>query len=231
MIVDQEELRFLKRNTLFKGASEAYLNLIIKPKNFFKVKEGEIIYSCGEEAFGLYLILTGEIKIKFCNERTKEHRFKRRYLTDFFGESEVLNERIRNSSAIADKDCTLYKISSTELKSLISANQTLYNNLKKKEEVENDEFQEIDKSEDLTPEDVNSAAEENDLHEPIESKQEENLEEVSDDELNCLGEKQMAKHEFDNLPADTNIVSPNLMKNPASGCKENSDDQGELKLE
>ena len=103
--------------------------------------------------------------------------------------------------------------------------------MKKKEEVENDEFQEIDKSEDLTPEDVNSAAVENDLHEPIESKQEENLEEVSDDELNCLGEKQMAKHEFDNLPADTNIVSPNLMKNPASGCKENSDEQGELKPE
>jgi CRP-like cAMP-binding protein len=208
MIVDQEQLRFLKRNTLFKEASETYLNLIIKPKNFFKVKEGEVIYSCGEEAFGLYLILMGEIKIKFCNERKKEHRFNRRYLTDFFGESEVLDESKRNSSAVADKDCVLYKISSTELKSLISANQTLYNNLKKKEEIENDEFQEIVKSENLTPEDLNSAV---------------------DEELNCLREKQMAKHELDNLSAETNI-SPNN-ENPASGCIENSDDQGELKLE
>jgi CRP-like cAMP-binding protein len=205
MIVDQEQLRFLKRNTLFKGASETYINLIIKPKNFFKVKEGEVIYSCGDEAFGLYLILMGEIKIKFCNERKKEHRFNRRYLTDFFGESEVLDESKRNSSAVADKDCVLYKISSTELKSLISVNQTLYNNLKKKEKIENDEFQEIVK---LTPEDLNSAV---------------------DEELNCLREKQMAKHELDNLFAETNI-SPNN-ENPASGCKENSDDQGELKLE
>ena len=184
MIVDQEQLRFLKRNTLFKGASKTYLNLIIKPKNYFKVKEGEVIYSCGEEAFGLYLILMGEIKIKFCNERKKEHRFNRRYLTDFFGESEVLDESKRNSSAVADKDCILYKISSTELKSLISVNQTLYNNLKKKEKIENDEFQEIVK---LTPEDLNSAV---------------------DEELNCLREKQMAKHELDNLFAETNI-SPN----------------------
>jgi CRP-like cAMP-binding protein len=184
MIVDQEQLRFLKRNTLFKGASKTYLNLIIKPKNYFKVKEGEVIYSCGEEAFGLYLILMGEIKIKFCNERKKEHRFNRRYLTDFFGESEVLDESKRNSSAVADKDCILYKISSTELKSLISVNQTLYNNLKKKEKIENDEFQEIVK---LTPEDLNSAV---------------------DEELICLREKQMAKHELDNLFAETNI-SPN----------------------
>jgi CRP-like cAMP-binding protein len=207
MIVDQEQLRFLKRNTLFKEASETYLNLIIKPKNFFKVKEGEVIYSCGEEAFGLYLILMGEIKIKFCNERKKEHRFNRRYLTDFFGESEVLDESKRNSSAVADKDCVLYKISSTELKSLISANQTLYNNLKKKI-IENDEFQEIVKSEYLTPEDLNSAV---------------------DEELNCLREKQMAKHELDNLFAETNICPNN--ENRASGCIENSDDQGELKLE
>ncbi|RKY93257.1 MAG: hypothetical protein DRQ13_09695 [Ignavibacteriae bacterium] len=208
MIVDQDQLRFLKRNTLFKEISETYLNLIIKPKNFFEVKEGEVIYSCGEEAFGLYLIIMGEIKIKLCNERRKEQRFNRRYLTDFFGESEVLDESKRNSSAVADKDCVLYKISSTELKSLISANQTLYNNLKKKEEIKNDEFQEIVRSEYLTPEDLNSAV---------------------DEELNCLREKQMAKHELDNLSAETNI-SPNN-ENPASGCIENSDDQGELKPE
>jgi hypothetical protein len=83
----------------------------------------------------------------------------------------------------------------------------LYNNLKKKI-IENDEFQEIVKSEYLTPEDLNSAV---------------------DEELNCLREKQMAKHELDNLSAETNI-SPNN-ENPASGCIENSDDQGELKLE
>jgi hypothetical protein len=215
MIVEQDQLRFLRRNTLFKGVSETYLNRIIKPKNFFEVNEGDVIYSCGEKAFGLYLIIMGEIKIKCCKERTNKHRFKRKYLTDFFGESEVLNESIRISSAIADKDCILYKISSTELKSFISADQTIYTNLKKKEEVENDEFQEIGKLEDLTPEDVYSAAEENDLHEPIESPQEENLEEVSDDELNCHREKQIAKHELDNLPAEKNIVSPNLMKKPS----------------
>jgi CRP-like cAMP-binding protein len=82
------------------------------------VKEGEIIYVCGDETSELFLIVEGEVKIKFSSSGNVNHK----YLSDFFGEDEILNSSERISSAIANTDCILFRISSTELKQLSSSN-------------------------------------------------------------------------------------------------------------
>ena len=97
MIVDGERIRLLKTNGLFKGIPESTLKPYMKPKYFFEVKEGEIIYVCGDETSELFLIVEGEVKIKSSGTGSVRHK----YLSDFFGEEED-NEVIeyKASSAI-----------------------------------------------------------------------------------------------------------------------------------
>ena len=138
MIVDGERIRLLKTNGLFKGIPKSVLKPYLKPKYFFEANEGEIIYVCGDETSDIFLIVEGEVKIKFsCNG---ESNVKHKYLSDFFGEDEILNGSERTSSAIANTDCVLFKISSSELKQLSSSNKKITENLQCKAEVKKDNF-------------------------------------------------------------------------------------------
>ena len=142
MIVDGERLRLLKTNGLFKGVSESVLKPYLKPKYFFEANEGEILYVCGDETSDIFLIVEGEVKIKFsCND---ESNVKHKYLSDFFGEDEILNGSERTSSAIANTDCVLFKISSSELKQLSSSNKKIADNLNCKDEDKSSSSQKIE---------------------------------------------------------------------------------------
>ncbi len=127
MIVNQELVKMVGSNTLFKGISKEFLKSIIKPKNYFGVKEGTIIYSKGDESTDLYLIVEGEVKIKFCGENKVEHRF----ITDFFGEDELFSKVKRSSHAVANHDSILYTINSEELQNLIHQHSKIEENLNK----------------------------------------------------------------------------------------------------
>ena len=127
MIADQDSIKLLKTNLLFKSVPEEFLKTFIKPKNFLEAKEGSLFYSADEEANEIYLIVQGDVKIKFCDKRNVEHR----YLHDFFGEKEILDKTNRISYAIANNDCRLYKISKEEIDSIIQYDELIFDNLKK----------------------------------------------------------------------------------------------------
>jgi CRP-like cAMP-binding protein len=127
MIVDQDQLKLLKRNSLFNSVNLSFVDSFIKPKNFLTVKEGTLLYSCEDDSTEMYLIAEGEVKIKFCDQRNIEYRF----LLDFFGEKEIMDKTKRVSFAIANKECILYKISEEEINSLISSYDIILNNLMK----------------------------------------------------------------------------------------------------
>jgi CRP-like cAMP-binding protein len=127
MIGEQDLLKLLKTNSLFKSVPEAFLKSFIKPKNFFIAKEGTLFYSADDEANEMYLIIEGEVKIKYSDQKNVEHR----YLQDFFGEKEILDKSNRISYAIADRNCKLYRISVEEINLLIQYDEIMLNNLKK----------------------------------------------------------------------------------------------------
>ena len=171
MIVNQELVKMVGSNTLFKGIPKDFLKTVIKPKNYFGVKEGTIIYTKGDESTDLYLIVEGEVKIKFCDKNKIKHRF----ITDFFGEDELLNKDKRASHAVANHDSILYTINSEELNNLIQQQSKISENLNKKDENEelydlapkadneNSEFKDgnLIQNEDLTLSNGFSQAEEN----------------------------------------------------------------------
>lgn len=139
MIVDQDLLRLVKTNEMFKAIPESFLKSFIKPKNFLFVKEGTLIYSFDDESSDFYLIVEGEVKIKFCDQSDIE----RRYLLNFFGEKEILDGSKRSSFVIADKDCTLYKIDAETFKDLVANNQTIADNLNRVEKVESEDLKTV----------------------------------------------------------------------------------------
>jgi CRP-like cAMP-binding protein len=113
-MLNQNYLKLVQPNLLFNSVSESILKSFIKPKNFFIAKEGTLIYSFDDEAKDIYLVIEGEIKIKFCDDRSIIYKS----FSDFFGEKEILEKTNRVSFAIANKDCKLYRIEAEELSSL-----------------------------------------------------------------------------------------------------------------
>ena len=96
----------VKANDLFKGLDFDSLNIPFDAKNFIEFKEGDLIYSSGQPSDFAYLLIDGEVKIKL--NAIKRLFFKSP--NEFFGETEVLQNESRNSSAVANKDCLIYKI-------------------------------------------------------------------------------------------------------------------------
>ena len=127
MIVDQDLMKLVRNNEMFKSIPEAFIRTFIKPKNFIPVKDGTLLYSFEDDANDFYLIVEGEVKIKYCDQNNIE----RRYLLDFFGEKEILEGSKRDSFVIADKDCTLYKIDAGTLQDLMATNQIIADNIRK----------------------------------------------------------------------------------------------------
>lgn len=120
---NQDYLKLVQPNSLFGSVQESSLKSFIKPKNFFTVKEGTLIYSFDDEAKNIYLVIEGEVKIKFCDKRGIIYKC----IFDFFGEKEILEKTNRVSFAIANKDCKLYRIEAEELSSLSKDNNIKLN--------------------------------------------------------------------------------------------------------
>lgn len=192
MIVDEQLLRLLKKNTLFKGISLAYLKTYFKPKNFFQVKDDEIIFNSDSDADELYLLVEGEVKLKFCQDRHIEIK----YILDFFGEVEILKNCKRISIAIANNDCTLYKISASEIQLLAGENEIVNRNLRKLKVTGENKNQAGDDNVSEDPKDVNQVLTNAEFMEKVELSNEEETKILTDAELDSILEKQKSRKEI-----------------------------------
>ncbi|HUX92838.1 MAG TPA: ATP-binding protein [Ignavibacteriaceae bacterium] len=115
-------------NKLFTGISEAELKVNFSSKNLTAIKEGEVIFQNGGSSEEIYLLVDGEVKIKFPNPagapiigtKTKN---------DFFGEKEFIEKTPRKSSAVAETNCLIFVINRSEYLEIIALNPVVKNNL------------------------------------------------------------------------------------------------------
>ena len=116
----------IKLNKFFSGVSESVIDTHFKPECFKEVKEGDIFYHSGDSTDSLYLLLRGEVKIKF----PFHNYISTKIFNEFFGEKELKDGTRRISSAIANSKCLLYIIDENTFNALFSKSEIIRNNTK-----------------------------------------------------------------------------------------------------
>ncbi len=129
--------RVVTSNNLFSGIKPAQLKLKINPKNFIEFREGDIIYQSGDSSDFTYLIIDGEVKVKFTGTRSSLGVLKKGK-NEFFGEKEILENTKRTTSAVANSDCVLYKIKGKEITTLANLHKQIRINSAKANELPED---------------------------------------------------------------------------------------------
>ena len=119
--------RDIRNNKLFSGVKESSLNSFFDQKELREVREGDIIYKTGDPGNALYLIVKGEVKLKF----PSHSHVTSKILNDFFGEKELHDETRRISSAMAFSRVVYYKIDKSTLQNIFKKNPAIEENFKK----------------------------------------------------------------------------------------------------
>jgi signal transduction histidine kinase len=115
----------IKLNKFFAGVNESVIDTHFKPECFKDVNEGDILYQSGDSADYLYLLLRGDVKIKF----PSRNYISSKIFNDFFGEKELIEDSRRISSAIANSKCLLYLIDEKTFNALLSKSEIIKNNI------------------------------------------------------------------------------------------------------
>ncbi len=137
MFFQKSNLGPLKQNKLFSGVEESETKYNYNQKNVLQVGEGDIIYVKGDDADSLYLLLTGEVKIKFSGDYAGQG-IVQKHENEFFGELEFLSMTKRSSSAIANTSCTLYPLKRSVFEQMQKRIPKILTNLTSIETKEND---------------------------------------------------------------------------------------------
>jgi hypothetical protein len=119
----------IRSNKLFTGIYD--INFNFREKNYLEVKEGDVIYSRGDRSDYVYLLISGRIKLK-TYENPRQPKVYLISKNEFFGEKELLEKTTRHSSALAEKDTTLFIINQKDFMKLVSSNRKIMENLKEK---------------------------------------------------------------------------------------------------
>jgi signal transduction histidine kinase len=119
----------IKSNNLFKNKDFSSLNLPFDPKNFVEIKEGDLIYKSGEETRFVYLLVKGIVKVK----NSLSRKILTKSANDYFGDVEIINDSQRQSTAMANSDCVIYKLDGTIFKEIINNSESMESDNKDKE--------------------------------------------------------------------------------------------------
>ena len=115
----------LKKNKLLSGVDEAVINTIFDPRELKEKREGEIIYRTGDDCSGIFLLMKGEVRVKY----SSNNYVSKKQSNEFFGEKELIENTRRISSAVAFSRVYYYKIDKNIFKKLIQKNSTFNKNI------------------------------------------------------------------------------------------------------
>ena len=88
--------RELTKNKLLAGVDEAIISAIYDAREVKQKREGEIIYRTGEDSTGIFLLLRGEVRVKY----SSNNYVSKKQANDFFGEKQSITRSIGGGSRI-----------------------------------------------------------------------------------------------------------------------------------
>lgn len=145
-MANERNINQIFTNRLFENCSNRVTGYNYSNRNFSEYKEGDVIFQAGDSANFVYLVISGNIKLKFRN--SSRLIFKR--TNDFFGDFEINKGTSRASSAVAVSDCVLFRIDKDTLKKIQSVENQIFLNMKSAEEADLRETEENKPRPDIT---------------------------------------------------------------------------------
>jgi signal transduction histidine kinase len=115
----------LKKNNLLAGVDEAVINTIFDPRELKEKREGEIIYRTGDDCSGIFLLMKGEVRVKY----SSSNYVSKKQSNEFFGEKELIENTRRISSAVAFSRVYYYQINKNIFNKLIQKNSVFNKNI------------------------------------------------------------------------------------------------------
>ena len=207
-------------NKLFTGVSENKKSFNFDEKDLMNVREGDIIFKKGDNSDDFYLLISGVVKLKFPNPdgvATIENKGQ----NDFFGEKEFIEKIPRKSSAVAETDCNIFRLTRNHFMELTSQISEIKNNLPDQN------------SSGLSEENLNETFEKKYIKRPWIIEQERNIEEpisLLDDNVvtenidSNLNSKLLEDKPVDELGTKENLVIPSEDFEHISIANENFED-------
>ena len=157
-------------NILFNGIKTNSLPVNLNGKLYEDFKEGEIIYESGDESNFVYLIVSGKVKIK--ENGVKKLVYRRE--NEFFGEKEIIKKSNRFSSAMAETDSILYKISKQDFESLLLKIPAVKQNIIDFTNLTEDDFNSVEQKPEQSVQEGNTLPDSNEVEINYELKPENN---------------------------------------------------------
>lgn len=124
----------IKTNKMFRKVPPGDIKIKVSSNNYIDKKEGDVVFQSGDPGDHIYLILSGDVKIKL--PTLSGPRIEKRGAGDFIGENEFFEGIARTSSAVAETNCVIYPLTRKEINDLISKNRSILNNLQNVEDSE-----------------------------------------------------------------------------------------------
>jgi len=127
-------LAAIKSNILFSGMDASTIKVSVNQKDVLNINEGDIIFQNTGPADRIYLLLEGEVKIKYSTVVEGQKIFIK-HPGDFFGEAEYLEGIARRSSAVAQINSLIFVLKKKELDDLIAKHPAILTNLQGLKEI------------------------------------------------------------------------------------------------
>lgn len=131
-MANERNINQIFSNQLFENCGSRISRYNLTNRNFSEYKEGEVIFQAGDSSNFIYLVISGEVKLKF---RTN-NRVIVKSAEKFFGDFEITRGTNRLSSAVAISDCVLYRIDQDILKRLLTVENQIAVNIRSAEEAD-----------------------------------------------------------------------------------------------
>ncbi|OLD68190.1 MAG: hypothetical protein AUI33_09830 [Ignavibacteria bacterium 13_1_40CM_2_61_4] len=119
----------IRYNVLFESVDESLLRSIAGALEEVHYEAGHVIFKEGSEGDCLFLLLSGTAKISKCTASGGELVVGVLRDGDFFGELDLIDERLRSASAVADSECTLIRLPKAEFRTLRQSSPEFSSNL------------------------------------------------------------------------------------------------------
>lgn len=128
----ERNINLIRNNKLFTSCEDIIFQHNLNSRNFTEYKEGDIIFQVGDTSNFIYLVISGEVKVKLRHI----NRVILKATTDFLGHDEIINDSNRSSSAVAMNDSLLYRIDKTTFKRMISSSDQINLNIEASSKLE-----------------------------------------------------------------------------------------------